>query len=330
MNEKRQQLFSWQQQGLIKHSNIEQALEITQANQSGQQWLDFIGHLLLWLGMVAIAMGGIFFFAYNWDNLSSMQKFALIQVVILMGIFLYTQTQEQSLASTAILFFLALMIGALFALFGQTYQTGKDPWQLFFMWTVFITPLAFASRSSIVWILWIALANIGLYLYLELRHGLLGMAFQHERNFLFYALLNSLIALVLEVFYRKQTPLIRSRIAAQVALIFAMVAFSWVAIYSVFEFLGQNNKSFDLLIYLLWMAVIYYVYRIKYLDVLVLASWVVSAILFVLSVIARSIGDLFESGTLLLFAILILGFTAIGVKWLMSLHKQQNSTGELS
>ena len=92
MNNKRQQLFFWQQHGHIDDSNIENALDITQSNPSGNNWQSFIGQLLLWLGLIAIALGTIFFFAYNWSSLSNLQKFSLIQGLLIVATFLYTQT----------------------------------------------------------------------------------------------------------------------------------------------------------------------------------------------------------------------------------------------
>jgi len=50
---------------------------------------------------------------------------------------------------------LALLgIGALFAYFGQTYQTGADPWQLFALWAVLALPLCWGARSDVLWAPW--------------------------------------------------------------------------------------------------------------------------------------------------------------------------------
>ena len=45
----------------------------------------------------------------------------------------------------ALLGLLALLgIGGLFAYFGQTHQTGADPWQLFALWAALVLPLRLA------------------------------------------------------------------------------------------------------------------------------------------------------------------------------------------
>ncbi len=323
MNNKRQQLFHWQQHGYIDDSNIYKALDLTGSNPTGQQWHFFIGQMLLWLGLIAIALGTIFFFAYNWASLSSLQKFALIQGLLVVATFFYTQTEPQSVTSTAILFFLALLIGALFALFGQTYQTGKDPWQLFLIWTLFITPLALTSKSSSLWLLWLGLANLTLFLFLETRHGFFGILFRNERTLLLYAFLNLLPAIAFELLYTKK--LLADRIASQVALIATMAAFTWVSIYSVFEIFGTSNKGLDLIVYLMWMAGVYYFYRVKTIDVLILSSWLVSGIVFILALVARGIGNNFYEGAFLLMAFLLIALSTVGVKWLLKLLKQVNS-----
>ena len=319
MNEKRQQILKWQQQGCIQRANIEQALVVSETNHSPSQWLNFISTSLLWLSILSMAFGTIFFFAYNWVDISTLQKFVLVQALIVISTFFYTQTEKQSTANTAILFFIALLIGSLFALFGQTYQTGKDPWQLFFLWTVVITPIAFVSRSSSLWLLWLFLANLALYLFFQTQPSFWGIFFQNDRYILVYSFLNLLAAVGFELLCHKKK--IFNRIASQVALIAAMMAFTWVSVYSIFEVFHTNSKSFDFIFYILWMVAIYFYYRIKTLDVLVLSSWAVSGIVSILALVGKIFGDSFDEGTLLLFGFLIIGLSTTGVKWLMGLLK---------
>lgn len=324
MNHKKQQILKWQQLGHIENKDIEQALAISNANNSPKQWLDFISKSLLWLSILSVAFGTIFFFAYNWNEISTFQKFALIQGLMVVAVFFYTQSKAQSPTSTAILFFLALLIGSLFALFGQTYQTGKDPWQLFLIWALFVTPLALTSRSSSLWLLWLGLANLTIMLLLNVRYGFFGLLFQNERNLLFYAFLNAIAGISFEYFYQSKFKLITTRIAAQVAIVASMIAFTWVAIYSVFD---SHKNGLDILFYIAWMSVIFYAYRIKTIDVLVLSSWVVSGIIFILVVITRLIDTDFDGGAFLLLGLLIIGLSTIGVKWLMTLLKEVNAQG---
>lgn len=47
-----------------------------------------------------------------------------------------------------------LATGGLFAFFGQTYQTGADPWQLFAWWSALTMPLCLGVRHDALWAAW--------------------------------------------------------------------------------------------------------------------------------------------------------------------------------
>ncbi len=318
MNNKRAQILEWQQSGDIAKEKIAESLELTEANNSPSQWVDFIRMTLLWLGVLSLASGVIFFFAYNWEDLSSTFKFAIIQALILFTLIAYSQTKSQTPINTALLFLLALLIGALLALFGQTYQTGKDPWQLFAWWTLLIIPLAVISKSSSLWILVLTLANLTLSLYLQVRHGIFGYLFNDENNVFVFAILNAIAAVILEFLYISNN-LLRSRYAGQLAVVAAMVAFSWLAVYSIFEMPKYiNHFAF----YALWMVSVFYFYRVKNLDVMILSSWVVSGIVAVISILGRLIDDDLEGGTFLLLGIVLIVLSTVAGKWLMGLLKE--------
>ncbi|MFK8010389.1 MAG: DUF2157 domain-containing protein [Marinicellaceae bacterium] len=321
MNQIRNQILNWHAKGHILKKNVSQALESTGANNSSKQWFNFIRVALLWLGVLSVAFGVIFFFAYNWDNISTTSKFVMIQVLMLVVLFAYTQTERYSTTNTALLFFLALLLGSLFALFGQTYQTGKDPWQLFMIWTLFVTPIAFTSRSSSLWILWLGLAYLTLNLNFSVRYGFLGILFDYERELLFYALFGVLASILFESLFYSRYKLLMNRIASQAALVASMVAFTWVAVYSIFD---SNNKGLDALIYLAWMAAVYYFYRIKTVDVLVLSSWVISGIIAIISFVGRIIDNDLDGGTFLLIGLITIGLSTFAGKWLLTLSKEQN------
>jgi uncharacterized membrane protein len=68
-------------------------------------------------------------------------------------------------AGEAALIAACLATGALLALFGQTYQTGADPWSLFFVWAALILPWMLAAARPAGWLLWLVVANVALDLY---------------------------------------------------------------------------------------------------------------------------------------------------------------------
>ena len=324
MNTKRNQILNWHAQDQIK--DLDKALSETQSYHKPKDWYFFISQSMLWLGSVAIAVGVIFFFAYNWNDISNFTKFVLVQSFIVVTAILYTQTKNYTSASSFALLFLALLIGALFALFGQTYQTGKDPWQLFFIWMLVITPISYVSHSAVLWLFWLTLSNLTLNLVLDARYGWFGSLWHNESEIILYVVLNGVSAVFFELLFIYKR--LQSRLAAQVAVVATMISISWMAVYTLFDF---KNHSFETLFYLLWMATVYYYYRIKILDVLVLSSWVVSGIIFVISFVGRSVNSDYNGGTFLLFTVLIIGLSAVGGKWLISLLKashQEEITNE--
>jgi uncharacterized membrane protein len=65
-----------------------------------------------------------------------------------------------------------LTCGALFAYFGQTYQTGADPWQLFALWAALTLPLCLGVRHDALWTAWAVVALTAALLWSQTPTGL--------------------------------------------------------------------------------------------------------------------------------------------------------------
>ncbi len=103
------------------------------------------------LGAALLGMGLICWVAANWDTLGRTGRFALLQgmfVAACVGAFAAPK------ARVPLLLLALLAIGGLFAYFGQTYQTGADPWQLFALWAALALPLCLVARSDVLWTPW--------------------------------------------------------------------------------------------------------------------------------------------------------------------------------
>lgn len=147
--------------------------------------------LWFWRGVVALAaalggLGVVMWVAANWGDFGRFGRFGLLEVfVLVMSLGAAWYLSKQSAAAdkdasgkasvTAAAMGLAAMfgIGALFAYFGQTYQTGADPWQLFALWALLAIPMCLALRSEILWMLWVIVATTGVALWLSThsQHG---------------------------------------------------------------------------------------------------------------------------------------------------------------
>jgi len=121
--------------------------------------------------VLAAALGGlgiVFWIAANWESLGRFGRFALLQGLVLA---MCAGALWRPLARAPLALVALLGIGALFAYFGQTYQTGADPWQLFALWAALSLPLALATRSDVVWAPWTLVAMTGVSLWVHAHAG---------------------------------------------------------------------------------------------------------------------------------------------------------------
>ncbi|WOB08386.1 DUF2157 domain-containing protein [Piscinibacter gummiphilus] len=124
------------------------------------------------LAVVAAALTGlgvVMWIAANWDTLGRMGRFALLMALV--GVTgLGAALRPGARPALGLLAFLG--IGALFAYFGQTYQTGADPWQLFALWAALGVPLCLGARSDVLWAPWslVVMVAISLWTHAHLGH----------------------------------------------------------------------------------------------------------------------------------------------------------------
>lgn len=121
------------------------------------------------LGAALAGLGVIFWIAAHWDTLGRLGQFVLLQGLV--GLLCAGAVLRPALGAP--LGLLALLgTGGLFAFFGQTYQTGADPWQLFALWAALTLPLALAVRSDVVWAPWalVALTAVPLWVHAHTGH----------------------------------------------------------------------------------------------------------------------------------------------------------------
>lgn len=100
--------------------------------------------------------GVIFFFAWNWRELSPLMRFAILEggVVLVTGAALMSGIRGaggQCLLLTA-----SVLTGVLVAVHGQVYQTGADAFEVFALWAALILGWVLVSRFAPLWLLWLA------------------------------------------------------------------------------------------------------------------------------------------------------------------------------
>jgi Domain of unknown function (DUF4401)/Predicted membrane protein (DUF2157) len=121
-------------------------------------------HLFAVSGAISLVLGLIFIIAFNWTGLPSVAKFALLQGLIAMLALGAVWKGLSKPLGKGLLVVSMGCVGPLLAVFGQTYQTGADVWQLFFGWAALGLVWAVAARSASGWLLWVILAQAALWL----------------------------------------------------------------------------------------------------------------------------------------------------------------------
>lgn len=127
----------------------------------------------LWpvVGILGAALGGlgvIMWLAANWESLGRTGRFGLLQALVLA---LCAGAWARPRLRAPLGLFALLGIGGLFAWFGQTYQTGADPWQLFAIWAALALPMCLGVRSDVLWAPWALVVSAGISLWVHAHTG---------------------------------------------------------------------------------------------------------------------------------------------------------------
>src|SRR5690606_7868625 len=91
----------------------------------------------------------------------------IAQGALLLSLLPLLRVNLQHPAGQASLFAACLLVGALLALVGQTYQSGADTYELSLVWAVLITPWTLLARLPVLWLLLLVLLNLSLVLALD-------------------------------------------------------------------------------------------------------------------------------------------------------------------
>jgi uncharacterized membrane protein len=146
-------------------ADVAVALELAGARPSAPDLAHFAVRLLRLASVLSLAAGLVFFIAANWEALAVLGRFVLIEAVLVLSVAVALwKPPPRALGRCAVLLaFIAT--GALLALFGQTYQTGADVYELFLTWALLGVFLAIAGQWSVTWAAWVLVLNVALWLY---------------------------------------------------------------------------------------------------------------------------------------------------------------------
>ena len=148
-------LATLQQAGLLPPGKYLLALHRV---RDGVFWARWAVRALLALGVAHLLAGIVFFFAYNWDDMPAMAKFAVIEAGMLICVAGAWIVRIDRPAGQSLLIGATVLTGVLLAVIGQVYQTGADAYELFLAWTLLVLPWVLASRSAAHWLVWLVVA----------------------------------------------------------------------------------------------------------------------------------------------------------------------------
>ncbi len=110
-----------------------------------------------------VGLGLVLWIAANWQEFGKVGRFTLVAAAIVLAATLGI-VSSRARGPAALLGVFA--IGGLFALFGQTYQSSANAYELFAIWAAVALPWVIAVRQDAVWSLWVVVAFTALPLWI--------------------------------------------------------------------------------------------------------------------------------------------------------------------
>lgn len=163
-NIRREDIYIISRHSSLTEQGIDSALKENVYNDK-VAWQKFFRLFFITLGIGFTVSGIIFFFAYNWADLHRFAKTGLTEGLIIATTILVLLPKINSNVRNIILTGSAILVGVLFAVFGQIYQTGANAYDLFLAWTVFVTLWVIVSNFAPLWLLYLVLINTSFILY---------------------------------------------------------------------------------------------------------------------------------------------------------------------
>lgn len=320
MTSSRGQLIALIEQGAIPEDKVDRALAVAGVKPDARTWLRFLDRLLLIVGGLAIAVSVVFFIAYNWADLGRFAKFGLVEALMIAAAFGYWKLGAETIGGKVALLGCTILLGVLMALYGQTYQTGADPWQLFFNWALLMLPWALLGRFPAIWIIWLALVNLSIVLYFQTFPGIFGFVLGSPADVLWLLSgFNVATLLAWEWLARRRTWLNR-RWALRLIALAGGSAITCLVLWSIFDV--DEVGWAPIVAWLAWTAGLFRLYKTILRDLFMLAGLCLSGIVIASAFLVKAMLDLGGGGGYLVIAIAIVGMATAAAAWLRNVNRE--------
>ena len=316
----RLQIVELLEQGLIPAEKVAEALAATKIVPDGKAWRSFIDQLLLWLGGLALAFAAMFFVAYNWNDIGRFAKFGLVEACLVLAIVAHWKLADRQVAGQVSLFVATILLGVLLALYGQTYQTGADPWQLFCNWALLASPWVVIARFPALWVLWLALINLSMVLYHQALGSVFDLMFGYDSGVYWLIFLCNSLALIVWELLTATWPWLNERWAIRLLAVAGGIPVTWLVLHQIFD--SQEASSWAALAWGIWLTCLYLVYRKKRPDLFMLAGGCLSGIVVLLSFLGEHMLDEPSAGSMLFLAVLVIGLGTGAAVWLKKVQQE--------
>ncbi|QIL38369.1 DUF2157 domain-containing protein [Pedobacter sp. HDW13] len=185
---------------IARNSNLSAEELETQFKEQGiyadkKGWAKYIEIALIGIGAAFVISGIIFFLAYNWHLLQRFLKLGLVQLLVIATVLTSFVFKRNQLVRSVLLMSASVLVGAMFSVFGQVYQTGADAYDFFLGWTVFIIIWALVADFPPLWLLAMALINITISLYVDQ----IAPYWPSDLKYLLLFVLNSVVLIVIQL-----------------------------------------------------------------------------------------------------------------------------------
>jgi len=263
-------------------SDIENTFRENDIYANQNDWSKFIKTFLMSLGIAFLVSGVIFFFAYNWASLHKFAKLGLVQVLLIAMVSVAVFSNLNKNVKGIILMGAGMLVGAMFAVFGQIYQTGANAYDFFFGWTAFIALWVFVSNFGPMWLLFLALINVSVWQYFE---QVLGRVDEVKMLDLLFVI-NVLYLISLKVLAHFEKIDAVPRWLERVIVLVSISYLTWNVSYQIMDFDSMSFLTFGLALVALPLGIFY---GKKQKDTFFIATIGLSIILIVLTLLIRGL-----------------------------------------
>jgi uncharacterized membrane protein len=305
---------------IARHSNWREAgiatwLRKEQVYAGTAEWVKFIRLFLLGLGGSFLISGIIFFFAYNWADMHKFVKLGLIELLVLAVTFAAVFAKRSSTVKNVLLTAATMLVGVLFAVFGQIYQTGANAYDFFLGWTMCVVLWVIVARFQPLWFIFLALLNTTFVLYTQ--QVATHWSFSIMLDVLF--IINTMAVVVWEVLAAKGRVSLQHRWFPRLVGLAAILVITTSMISMLYSNIRQDYGLTYLLGAALYGGAIWYGLRVR--ELFYLTAVPFSGIAFVTAVLLR-LGENIPELTYMLATLFVVGSITLLMHYLGKLNRQ--------